>query len=534
MQLIRRFVPPTDQLFVRIRTFFLLIPLLSAALFSVPLLVLAYPKTGATSIIAGVLIPLLAAWWIWGYRRGSFPSTGLIFEGLALVVVGIATSDPRNTLGLFYCSLFFRSLYGSPRQASILVLVYLATFLSVVTQIHGPTALSLFSPLVLANIPGFLLTTCLMQLLAQLLHQHDRTVARERILRRGGMALTVAQDRTSVQAAAVTTAVELTAEVRGVRISLARGTAEQLIVVAVAGDHATDIIDGRITLQLRLDDPSTLLTENNLIELDPQDPDVRQALSFSPKTGCLLVVPLFIRNTFHGALTVESDGTMLPDCKDGLQALGSQVALVLESVALMEELRRDITERKELEAQLVHQAWHDALTNLPNRALFIDRLDHALARTARDMTTVGIIFLDLDNFKLINDNFGHHSGDEVLVEVATRLPSCVRPHDTVARFAGDEFTILLEHIVDSRDAMRVVERILTQMNKPMRLREQVVSMTASIGLVLSTPDHMNADDLLRAADSAMYQVKTTTKGTYKIFDHAQRGGAGPDTVPPVA
>jgi diguanylate cyclase (GGDEF)-like protein/PAS domain S-box-containing protein len=189
---------------------------------------------------------------------------------------------------------------------------------------------------------------------------------------------------------------------------------------------------------------------------------------------------------------------------------------------------QDITERKALEKQLEHQALHDPLTELPNRLLFMDRLKHALARTERREEPIAVLFLDLDNFKLINDSFGHAVGDQLLLQVADRLDSCMRPQDTVARFGGDEFTILLEDGAEVDDATLVAKRIIEELRAPFALLGYEQFVTASIGIALSsrTPGLPNvADDLLRDADAAMYRAKGTTKASFAVFEPSMKADA---------
>jgi diguanylate cyclase (GGDEF)-like protein/PAS domain S-box-containing protein len=182
----------------------------------------------------------------------------------------------------------------------------------------------------------------------------------------------------------------------------------------------------------------------------------------------------------------------------------------------------DITERKALEEQLTHQALHDALTSLPNRALFIDRLKQALSRAERQSTKVAVLFMDLDNFKVINDSLSHETGDELLVEVGKRLLRCLRPEDTAARIGGDEFVVLLEDLVDKGEAVRVAERIISELGRPFALDGRQAFVSASIGIALSGPGQDRFAKLLRDADAAMYKAKED--GGIRLFDpimHAQ-------------
>jgi diguanylate cyclase (GGDEF)-like protein len=184
---------------------------------------------------------------------------------------------------------------------------------------------------------------------------------------------------------------------------------------------------------------------------------------------------------------------------------------------------QDITDRKTLEVQLEHRAFHDDLTGLPNRALFANRLKHAIARSGRDDGTVAVLFLDLDNFKVINESLGHESGDKLLVEVARRLRDCVRVEDTVARLGGDEFTILLEGVEGERDA--VAGRIAGVLRVPLVIEDHEVSVSASIGIALDDGGRSSGEDLLRKADLAMYGAKNKGKARFDIFDASMNEAA---------
>src|SRR5215208_6062008 len=178
----------------------------------------------------------------------------------------------------------------------------------------------------------------------------------------------------------------------------------------------------------------------------------------------------------------------------------------------------DVTERKALVEQLSYQAFHDPLTGLPNRVLFMDRLEHALTRANRRGNKVAVLFTDLDNFKVINDSLGHEIGDRLLVAVAERLKACLRPEDTAARLGGDEFTILVEDIASVDEGVQIAERIADILRPPFALEEQEVFATTSTGIALNSTAQEQAADLLRHADLAMYRAKRRGKARYEVFE----------------
>jgi diguanylate cyclase (GGDEF)-like protein len=194
-----------------------------------------------------------------------------------------------------------------------------------------------------------------------------------------------------------------------------------------------------------------------------------------------------------------------------LQALTSVAATALANARFQE--------------RLAYQAFHDPVTGLPNRPLFLDRLRHAQARIARSATSYALVFIDLDRFKVVNDSLGHAAGDDLLVQVSGRLQSALRSGDTLARFGGDEFVVLLEDLADEADALIIVERLLGSLAEPVLIGERELIITASAGVVIGDGTHLGPDECVREGDVAMYRAKARGGGCFEVFRHdLERGG----------
>ena len=178
----------------------------------------------------------------------------------------------------------------------------------------------------------------------------------------------------------------------------------------------------------------------------------------------------------------------------------------------------DVTGQRELEERLAHRALHDGLTDLPNRTLFVDRLEHALARAKRRGEKVAVLFMDLDNFKYVNDSLGHEAGDELLKGVAERLIGCLRPGDTAARLGGDEFVVLLEDVEGAGEAGLVAERVAAALRAPLAVDGHELFVSASVGVAVGGPGDERPGDLLRDADLAMYRAKEGGKDGHAAFE----------------
>ena len=205
----------------------------------------------------------------------------------------------------------------------------------------------------------------------------------------------------------------------------------------------------------------------------------------------------------RGELHLESEASLIHGPDDKV----SQVVMV----------SRDITERKEIEAYILHQSYHDALTGLPNRLLLEDRMKQSTAHMRRQHVSVAVLFIDLDRFKQINDTLGHAAGDRLLQEVAERLARCVRDGDTVARLAGDEFVVLLASLNDVRDAVVVADKIVRTVSEPCHIGGKELRVSPSIGIAIFPDDGLGMEELLRNADTAMYHAKQEGRGRYSFF-----------------
>jgi diguanylate cyclase (GGDEF)-like protein len=303
-----------------------------------------------------------------------------------------------------------------------------------------------------------------------------------------------------------------------VRVLLVEDSAadDRLIRLALSEDpHRKFEITSARTLDGALELAQTLPFDAILLDLhlpDSSGPaNVKTVALAAPRTPILVVTGL------------DDDSVAIQVSEHGAQAF--IVKGSTEPVLLSRAIRCAMA-RKRFEALLAEQAYFDSLTGLANRGLFHDRLKHALARATRTDTRIGVVFIDLDNFKAVNDNFGHKVGDEVLRAIADSVRNAVRQTDTVARMGGDEFTVLVEPLNDATDAVTIAQKVLSAVHAAINLPGAQVQLTASIGVVLF-PDHArNADSLVESADRAMFFAKRRGGNGIQFLERIQCYGAG--------
>ncbi|MBD2503985.1 diguanylate cyclase domain-containing protein [Anabaena azotica] len=247
----------------------------------------------------------------------------------------------------------------------------------------------------------------------------------------------------------------------------------------------------------------------NLVDQD-MDEVVSNLATQVIQTGEIVSLP-------ENCTLISRDGREIP-IGDNIAPIRDHVGNITGAVLVFQ----DVTRRKQGEVQLLHNAFYDGLTGLPNQVLFLDRLKLAIERSKRRSEyRFAVLFLDLDGFQEINDRFGHGMGDDFLVAIAHRLESCVRSGDTVGRFGGDEFAVLLEDIRDVNDAINVAKRIQDTLGLPLTLNGQQILTTACIGIALNSDSYDEPEGLLRNADQAMYLAKQKGKARYGVFNRAE-------------
>lgn len=411
--------------------------------------------------------------WIATFRFASRPAAWDVLDVTAFVLATVATGSAMTVLMILYVRVCYRSMESSASRTIAIVAVY---SLGLTAAVFLVTPLGQSIPFVFL-LTGFPLCAVIMHSLGGVLRRLDASLQRERDLRR----------------------------------ALQTETSESFKLLFLNNPHPMWIYDIHTFefLQVNLAAAEQYgYSQDEFLAMTINDLRPTQELT-------VLLSEMEIGRPPH-----QDAGTWRHQLRDGrevmveitanpLQFAGREAALVLV---------QDVTERVELDEQLRRQAFHDPLTGLANRALFHDRLAHSLGQRVRSGSTVGVLFVDLDNFKTINDTLGHRAGDGLLVAVGERLLKCVRPGDTVSRFGGDEFAILLDPVADEAASCRVAERITAELHAPFTVDSDEWFVSASIGIALTAKTTHTPGEMLRSADTAMYSAKARGRGQYVVYE----------------
>ena len=430
-------VDAIEDLVVAIRVLFLRFSLLNVGVLVVLVVIGDAPAPWTAAALAASAT--LVAWWTRGFRRARFPLWSPLIEGAALTVIAATIGDPLQALILYYVALYFRTLYGSGRDAAVLCAAFIASHLASIelSQMPGAAgAATLFTSTVLMQIPGFATTVIAMSslLLAATRTEEDRR--RQAVFASAGAAMGAADDR-ALRDALVTLATQVSLALGRVDAAAAINAREARFhsllanasdVIGVLDRHGEILYQSEGLAHMLGPAPADVIGHNAMRYVHPDDARAAHD-AFAAVAG-----------DAGGTSTIELRVRHADGAWRHLEAVIRNM-LHDDAVEGMVINYRDITERKELEARLRHQAMHDALTGLPNRDLFYNRVDHALEQHRRSGGMVGIVYVDLDNFKMVNDAWGHAAGDEVLVAVAQRLRAAMRDADTCARLGGDELRV---------------------------------------------------------------------------------------------
>lgn len=309
-------------------------------------------------------------------------------------------------------------------------------------------------------------------------------------------------------------------------------TVQQSLIQQVVGSSTTDIsaiYQKKWELCTYFEAELRTGQQIELTPLNAEDGSAVSGLLEELQIQSTLLTPLNYQQTYFGALALcyQQESRSWSDSETSLtQAVAEQCAIAIYQVNLYAQAQKELEQRRRIEDQLHHDAFHDNLTGLPNRALFLDRLNHAIQIAHRDRKNgidsvlghFAVLFLDLDDFRIVNDSLGHDVGDFLLQVVATRFNQCLQVGDTLARISGDEFAVLLENISSVDDILESVEKIQGALRQAITLESQEIFVSSCIGIVIDTWNYSSATQFLRDADTAMYQAKRKGRGSYQVFN----------------
>jgi diguanylate cyclase (GGDEF)-like protein len=501
----RKWFAPPRGLLARVRWCFLLVALFDVGL---SLALIGASEAWLAIRLCGALACGYLGWcWLRGYRRGKFGVAVDLLAGPALLVIGFGTGDPMRAGILIYPGLFLRALFGNRRRLMLATAVQLSAYAAAILLSPKRDNLSFWSPELLLQPTGVAMVA-VMYVLGSSLRRHGRAAAREQALARVGSQLVASSDEQTVFAAMLECVRAIVSPHAQPQAILIAGNVEHMHLVGTTSSNAAHLRNADLDLD-RLPGVRELLLRRMPIEVRGDQIGLPAiALGLASWATIAYAIPLFARERLCGAIAVMSQSSLPDECKAGLEALGMEVALALDNVALREHLE--------------HDAFYDALTGLANRSLLADRTHHALSRVSRSGGGVAVLLLDVDGFKNVNDSLGHAAGDRVLGEVAHRLRGCLRECEIAARLGGDEFAVLLEEPSSPvATAKCIAERILEALRTPIALPTTEVFVTASIGIAIGCGTE-DVEELLSQADVAMYAAKRGGKSRFSVFEPSLR------------
>jgi diguanylate cyclase (GGDEF)-like protein len=441
-----------------------------------------------------------------GFSKRRFPAYQPLAEGLVIALALWTLGDLRLGLVLVYQGLFFRPVYAD-REATTLFASYAGAFLvafaGFVMTSGGQTVMPTSE--LLTHLAACCVFSVVKFVLSHSAAVYQRAMIREQILAKAATGLVAAATPTEVHTAALTAVRGVLAATGLTRTSLTLIDGDAFEIVAAVGQDS-EVVLGKRSLLSAMPERFRMDREMRVFSVDASVAgELEPLLGFRPHCGTATLTPLRVRDDFVGLLVTETPQPLAPEYSAGLTSLCSEVALAIQSARLTANLQR--------------QAHQDPLTQLANRAAFVDCLDRKLEEATRLGTPLCVLYIDLDNFKVVNDSLGHRAGDALLVEVARRLRCCAHEGDMVARLGGDEFTMLLADVGVSGEPALVARRIREALRQPVMIGQRPVAVTASIGIaVRAAAEPQSASELLQAADVALYAAKGRGKAQAVVFE----------------
>jgi len=455
---------------------------------NVPFMFLSDESGWGRAALGLLYIAVVVRWARW--TRGGKPVVAdLGLELLALVGTTAVMHDPSATASFLYAGVIIRAYYGTTRDVARTLVTYNVLFLASVLLVPNVDA-TLTDPNVLSQPPTAIVAAAVIWWFSRTVQQHHRLLAEHQLH------LALQND--------------LLSEVRAGQLRF------RSLVEALPGAILTSTPNGEVRY------------------VSPQAEQLIGAPAVELQTSWSDLISRFVAPDERARVFAASGAALVSGEAwsmefRAIKASGEVVWIQLDNVLvddgspdspLWQSLAFDVTERHRLTEQLTHQAFHDALTGLPNRLHFNEKITDALDRAPREGAVPAVCFIDLDDFKTVNDTLGHLVGDSLIVEAASRLRRSVREGDIVARLGGDEFALLMETPRGQADIIRVVDRIVAEIARPFHLSGHTIVTGASVGIALADRSGISRTELIRRADVAMYAAKAGGKGRHVIYDPA--------------